>query len=57
MLKIKNDLEMGFIILCRCFHESHMVLNPGKCHYTVIGEDDSSHKIILNNDEIVSSNE
>ena len=48
---------MGFIILCRCFHESHMVLNPGKCHYTVIGEDDSSHKIILNNDEIVSSNE
>ena len=34
-----------------------MVLNPGKCHYIVIGDDDPSHKIILNNNEIASSNE
>ena len=34
-----------------------MVLNPGKCHYIVIGDDDPSHKIILNNKEIASSNE
>ena len=34
-----------------------MVLNPGKCHYIVIGNDDPSHKIILNNNEFASSNE
>ena len=34
-----------------------MVLNPGTCHYIVIGGDDPSHKIILNNNEIASSNE
>ena len=33
-----------------------MVLNPGKCPYIVIGDDDPSHKIILNNNEIASSN-
>ena len=32
-----------------------MIQNPGKCHYIVIGDDDPSHKIILNNDEIASS--
>ena len=34
-----------------------MVLNPGKCHYIVIGDDNPSHKIILNNNEIASFNE
>ena len=29
----------------------------GKCHYNKIGDDDSSHKLILNNNEIGSSNE
>ena len=48
---------MDFIILHKCFHEDHRVLNPGKCHNIVIGDDDSSHKIILNNDKIASSNE
>ena len=33
-----------------------MVLNTGKCHYTVIGTDDLSHKIILNNNKIARSN-
>ena len=33
-----------------------MVLNAGKCHYIVIGDDDPTHKIILNNNEITSSN-
>ena len=47
MRKIKNDLEMDFMILYKWFHESHMVLNLGKCHYIVIGDDDPSHKIIL----------
>ena len=38
MQKIKNDLEMDFIILHKWFHEYHMVLNHGKCHYIVIGD-------------------
>ena len=53
MQKIKNDLEMDFTILHKWFHVNHMVLNPGKCHYIVIGDDDPSHKIILNNKLLV----
>ena len=34
-----------------------MLLNPGKCHYIVIGCDEPSHKIILNNNKIASANE
>ena len=33
------------------------ILNTGKCYYIVIGDDDPSRKIILNNKEISSSNE
>ena len=54
--KIKNDLEMDFMILRRWFHENHIGLNAGKCHYIVIGDDDPTHKIIFNNNEIASSN-
>ena len=55
MRKIKNDLEIDFMILHKWFHENHMALNPGKCHYIVISDDDPSHKIILNNNEIANS--
>ena len=34
-----------------------MALNPGKFHYMVIGSKDLSHQIMLNNNEITSSNE
>ena len=34
-----------------------MVLNPDKCHYIVIDDDDPTQKVILNNDEIASFNE
>ena len=54
---IKNDLEMDFLILRKWFHENHMILNPGKCHDIVIGGDEPTRKIILNNNEIASSNE
>ena len=47
MQKIKNDLKMDFMILHKWFHENYMVLNPGKCHYIVIGDDDPIHKIVL----------
>ena len=57
MQKIKNYLEMDFMVLHKWFHEGHKVLKNGKCHYNKISDDDSSHKIILNNNEIGSSNE
>ena len=57
MREIKNNLEMDFMILNKWFHKSHMWLNPGKCNYFVISDDDRTRKIILNNIEIASSNE
>ena len=49
MQKIKNDLEIDFMILHKCFYENHLVLNPDKCHYIVIDDDDLTQKIMLNN--------
>ena len=54
---IRRNLEMDFMILHQWFHESHMTLNPGKCHYMVIGSRDLSHEIMLNNNKITSSYE
>ena len=48
---------MDFMILHIWFHENHIVPYPGKCHYIVIGDNDPSNKIILNNNQIASSNE
>ena len=48
---------MDSMILHKWFHENRIVLYPGKCHYIVIGDDDLIHKVILNNNEIASSNE
>ena len=39
MRKFENDLEMDFIISHKWFH-----LNPGKCHYIGIGDDDLQNK-------------
>ena len=55
--KIKKGLDMTFMILHRWFHENHMVLNPGRCHHILIGDNEPSHKIILGNNEIANSNE
>ena len=55
--RIRRNLEMDFMILHQWFHENHMTLNPGKCHYMVIGSGDLSHEIMLNNNKITSSNE
>ena len=52
MQKIKNNLEMDFMILHKWLHENSVVLNVGKCHYIVIGDNDPSHKVNLNNNEI-----
>ena len=42
--------------LHKWFHENYMVLNSDKCHYVVIGDNEPSIKITLNNNEIASSN-
>ena len=46
---------MDSMILYKCFHENHMILNPGKCHYIVIGDTDRLYQIILNNTEFARS--
>ena len=47
METIKNGLEMDSLILHKWFHENHMILNPGKCHYIVIDGDEPTCKIIF----------
>ena len=47
---------MAFMILNKHFYENHMVLNPGKCHYILIIDNDPSDKIILNNNDLASFN-
>ena len=46
---------MDFMILQKWCHENYMVLNLGKFHHAVIGGNNPFHKIIMNNNEIVSS--
>ena len=55
--RIRRNLEIDFMILQQWFHENHMTLNLGTCHYLVIGSMDLSHEIMLNNSKITSSNE
>ena len=55
--RIRRNLEIDFMILHQWFHENHMTLNPGKCHYMVIGSRDLSHEFMLSNSEITSSDE
>ena len=55
--RIRRNLEDDFMILNLWFHANHMTLNPGKCHYMVIGGRDLSHEIMLSNSKIISSNE
>ena len=54
--RIRRNLEIDFRILHQWFHENHMTLNPGKCHYMIIGSGDLRHEIMLNNSKITSSN-
>ena len=55
--RIRRNFEDDFMILYLWFHENHVTLNPGKCHYMVMGGRDLSHKIMLSNSKIISSNE
>ena len=54
--RIRRKLEIDFMILHQWFHENHMTLNP-RNHYMVIGSEDLSNEIMLNNSKITSTNE
>ena len=54
---IRRKLEINFMILHQWFHENHMTLNTGKCHYIVIGSRDLPQDIMPNNSKTTSSNE
>ena len=34
---VKENLKINFLIMQKWFYENHMVLNPVKCHYLVLG--------------------
>ena len=55
--RIRRSLEMDFMIQHQWFYQDHMTLNPGTCHYIVVGSMDLSHEIMLDNNKITSSNE
>ena len=57
LARIRKNLEMDFMILHQWFQENHMTLNLGKCHYIVIVSRNLPHKIMLNNNKIISFNE
>ena len=40
MQKIRNDLEVDFMILREWLHENHMLVNPGECNYIMIRDNE-----------------
>ena len=50
---IKSNFEASF--MQKWFYENHMVLNPAKCYYMLIGDHDEPDKINLNGTKITSS--
>ena len=52
---VKENLKINFIIMQKWFYENHVVLNPGKCHYLVLGTRSNSDTINLNGTKLASS--
>ena len=52
---VKENLKINFLIMQKWFHENHMVLNLGKCHYLVLGKRSNSDTINLNGTKLASS--
>ena len=52
---VKENLKINFLIMQKWFYENHMVLNPGKCHYLVLGNRSNSDIINLNGTKLASS--
>ena len=42
---VKQKLKINVLIMQKWFYENHMVLNPGKCYYFVLGNRSSSDTI------------
>ena len=45
---VKSNLACNFLIVHKWFRGNHMVLNPEKCHYMLIGNKSHDNKIVLN---------
>ena len=52
---VKENLKINFLIMQKWFYENHMVLNPGKCHYLILGNRSNSDAINLNGTKLASS--
>ena len=52
---VKENLKINFLIMQKWFHENHMVLNPGKYRYLVLGNRSNSDTINLNGTKQASS--
>ena len=52
---VKENLKINFLIMREWFYENHMVLNPWKCHYLVLGNRSNSDAISLNGSKLASS--
>ena len=52
---VKESLKTNFLIIQKWFYKNHMVLNPGKCHYLLLGNKSNSNTINLNGMKLVSS--
>ena len=53
---VKSNIKENVVIMQKWFYENLMVLNPGKCHYILIGNHDEPDKINLNIRENASNN-
>ena len=51
---VKENLKINVLIMQKWFYENHMVLNPGKCHYLVVGNRSHSDTINLNETKLAS---
>ena len=52
---VKENLKINFLIMQKRFYENHMVLNPGKYYYLVLGNRSNSGTINLNKTKLASS--
>ena len=52
---VEGSLKINFLIIQKWFYENHMVLNPGKCHYLVLGNRSNSDTINLNEAKLANS--
>ena len=52
---VKKNLKINFLIMQKWFYENHMVLNPGKCPFLVLGYRSNSDTIDLNGTKLAGS--